>query len=65
MALGPAGKHGSQESYSTPPTTVPNNNILSPDPGYVQPARSLQFGPQGNTGVGQPHAWPDSFHKTP
>lgn len=65
MALGPAGQHASQDSFSTPPTSVPNNNILTPDPGYVQQPRSLQAGPQGNTSPGVKHGWPDSYHKTP
>lgn len=63
--LGPAGQHASQDSFQTPPTVVPNNFILSPDPGYVQQARSLQAGPQGSSSPGINQPWKDSFHRTP
>lgn len=63
MAFGPKGNHASQETYSVAPTSVSNNNILRPDPGYVKPIRAQQFGPQGNTSPGQAHNWPDTFQR--
>lgn len=58
---GITGNHKSQETYvtATPPPVIP----VSFDPGYIKPARSLQFGPQGNTGAGAPHNWPDTFQR--
>ena len=60
---GITGNHQSQETYitATPPPKIVD--ALHPDPGYVKPARSLQFGPQGNVAPGTAHAWPDTFQK--
>jgi hypothetical protein len=61
MALGPTGTHSSRETYvtATPPPPIPQPL----DPGYVKPARTLQFGPQGSVSFGQAHNWPDSFQR--
>jgi hypothetical protein len=60
---GITGIHKSIETYvtATPPPAIVD--VLHPDPGYIKPARSLQFGPQGNSGAGQPHNWPDTFQR--
>jgi hypothetical protein len=61
MSLGPTGTHNSRDSYvtATPPPPIPQ----SFDPGYIKPARTLQFGPQGSTSPGQGQNWPDSFQR--
>lgn len=63
---GPQGNHQSQDSYltATPPPPIPQ----SVDPGYVKPARTLQFGPQGSINgavqaKGNGTGWPDSFQR--
>lgn len=60
----PAGPtHKSLETYLTATPPAANVDTLHPDPGYVKPARALQFGPQGNTSTGIAHNWPDTFER--